>query len=104
MLRFALALALAVPLAAAAPVIAAEAPASTHQRLVSLFSEWRAFNHPSIVRGRPDYGPAAMAAKAAGLNTFKQRLGAIDTSGWSASQKGDYRYVEAEMNGLDFFL
>jgi len=54
MLRFALALAFAVPLAAGAPVIAAEAPASTHQRLVSLFSEWRAFNHPSIVRGRPD--------------------------------------------------
>ena len=104
MLRFALALAFAVPLAAGAPVIAAEAPASTHQRLVSLFSEWRAFNHPSIVRGRPDYGPAAMAAKAAGLNSFKQRLAAIDTSGWSASQKGDYRYVEAEMNGLDFFL
>ena len=104
MLRFSLALALAVPLASAAPVIAAEVPASSHQELVSLFAEWRAFNHPSIVRGRPDYGPAAMAAKAAGLNSFKQRLAAIDTSGWSASQKGDYRYVEAEMNGLDFFL
>src|SRR5262245_35743606 len=104
MLRFALALVLAVPLASASPVIAAEAPSSTHQQLVSLFADWRAFNHPSIVRGRPDYGPAAMAAKAAGLASFKQRLAAIDTSGWSASQKGDYRFVEAEMNGLDFFL
>jgi len=104
MLRFSLALALAVPLASAAPVIAAGVPASSHQQLVSLFAEWRAFNHPAIVRGRPDYGSAAMAAKAAGLNSFKQRLAAIDSTGWSASQKGDYRFVEAEMNGLDFFL
>ena len=104
MLRFSLALALAVPLASAAPVIAAEVPASSHQQLVSLSAEWRAFNHPAIVRGRPDYGSAAMAAKAAGLTSFKQRLAAIDSTGWTASQKGDYRFVEAEMNGLDFFL
>jgi hypothetical protein len=104
MLRFSLALALAVPHASAAPVIAAEVPASSHQQLVSLFADWRAFNHPAIVRGRPDYGSAAMAAKAAGLASFKQRLAAIDSTGWTASQKGDYRFVEAEMNGLDFFL
>jgi len=97
-------LAFAVPLAIPAPVIAAEMPASTHQQLVSLFAEWRSFNHPAIVRGRPDYGAAAMAAKAAGLVSFKQRLAAIGTNGWNASQKGDYRLVEAEMNGLDFFL
>ena len=99
MLRLALALAMVV---FAAPVMAAEAP--THQQLVSLFAEWRAFNHPAIVRGRPDYSVAAMAAKADGLTSFKQRLASIDTSGWSASEKGDYRLVEAEMNGLDFFL
>ena len=105
MLRLALRLALAVPAAvAAAPVMAAQAPASTHQQLVTLFAEWRAFNHPAIVRGRPDYSAATMAAKDAGLSAFKQRLAAIDTNGWSASQKGDYRLVEAEMNGLDFFL
>lgn len=105
MLRLALRLALSVPAAvAAAPVMAVQAPASTHQQLVSLFAEWRAFNHPAIVRGRPDYGASAMAAKAAGLGAFKQRLAAIDTSSWNASQKGDYRLVEAELNGLDFFL
>src|SRR6185295_20017149 len=104
MLRFALALALAVPLAPAAPVMAAQAPASSHPQLVSLFAEWRTFNHPAIVRGRPDYSAAAMSAKAAGLTAFKQRLAAIDTSSWSPSEKGDYRLVEAEMNGLDFFL
>jgi len=104
MLRLAIRLALAAPLAISAPVIAAEMPASTHQQLVSLFAEWREFNHPKIVRGRPDYGAPAMATKAAGLNAFKQRLVGIDTNGWSAPEKGDYRLVEAEMNGLDFFL
>ncbi len=104
MLRIALGLALALPVAAAAPVIAAEMPASSHQQLVSLFADWRAFNHPTIGHGKPDYGAAAMTAKASGLAAFKQRLAAIDTSGWSQSEKGDYRVVEAEMNGLDFFL
>ena len=56
------------------------------------------------MRGRPDYSAAAIAAKAKQLPQFRRRLAAIDTKGWSASQRGDHRYVEAEMNGLDFFL
>ena len=104
MLRFALGLALATPLLWAVPVSAAQAPAATHQQLVGLFAEWRAFNHPQIVRGKPDYSEQAMTARAAGLSAFKQRLAAIDTTDWSASQRGDYRLVEAEMSGLDFFL
>ena len=78
--------------------------ATGHAQLVRLFADWRAFNHPQIVRGKPDYSAAAMAAKAARLPEFRARLAAIDTSGWSASQRGDHRLVEAEMNGLDFFL
>ena len=35
-------------------------------------------------------------AKAQGLAGFKQRLAAIDTKGWSASQRGDSRLVEAD--------
>ena len=97
--------ALASPLpAVAAPAGEAALPASGHAQLVKLFAEWRAFNHPAIRSGRPDYSAAAMAAKAAGLPAFRQRLAALDQSGWSASQRGDYRLVEAEMNGLDFFL
>ena len=45
-----------------------------------------------------------MATKAARLTEFRRRLAAIQTNGWTASQKGDYRLVDAEMNGLDFFL
>jgi hypothetical protein len=88
-------------IATAAP---AQRAASTHQQLVELFRDWRAFNHPAIVRGRPDYSAKAMAVKAEQLPRFRQRLAAIDTKGWSASERGDYRFVEAEVNGLDFFL
>jgi hypothetical protein len=106
MLRFSIALALASPLiASVAGSAVAAAPASTgHAQLVSLFADWREFNHPRIVHGKPDYSAAAMAAKARRLPEFQRRLKAIDTKGWSASDRGDYRLVEAEMNGLDFFL
>ena len=106
MLRFSIALALAAPLiASVAGSAVAAAPASTsHAQLVSLFADWREFNHPRIVHGQPDYSAAAMAAKARRLPEFQRRLKAIDTTGWSASDRGDYRLVEAEMNGLDFFL
>ena len=107
MLEFCMRLLLAAPLAfvaSAVPAVVA-APATTgHAQLVELFGDWRAFNHPQIVRGTPDYSAEAMAAKAARLPEFRQRLAAIDTNGWSAAQHNDYRLVEAEMNGLDFFL
>ena len=107
MLRFALALASLLPIGsavAAVPVPPAAAEASSHAQLVKLFADWRAFNHPTILNGRPDYGAAAMSSKAARLPEFQQRLKRIDRSGWSTSQTVDYRYVEAEMNALDFFL
>jgi uncharacterized protein (DUF885 family) len=72
--------------------------------LATLFTDWRAFNHPAIVHGRPDYSAAAMIKKADGFAAFRTRLKAIDPGGWSIEQKNDYRVVEAEMNGLDFFL
>ena len=91
-------LAVAIP----TPVLA-QAP-SAHAQLVGLFTEWRRFVHPRIVRGVADYSAAAMAAKATRLADFRARLAAIDPSGWSVSDRDDYRMVEAEMNGLDFFL
>jgi hypothetical protein len=102
---------LKVLLRLAAPVLLLSTPAAAavpaavgHAELVRLFDDWRAFNHPAIVRGRPDYSARAMAAKATRLPQFRRRLAAIDTKAWSASERGDYRLVEAEMNGLDFFL
>jgi hypothetical protein len=45
-----------------------------------------------------------MTKKARGLADFRARLKAINHGDWSTEQKNDYRVVEAEMNGLDFFL
>src|SRR5204863_828137 len=105
MKRLALCLALCAPLAVMAkPAAPSEAPASSYQQLATLFTDWRALNHPAIVNGRPDYSAATMAKKAERLAAFRTRLKAIDTSGLSTEQKNDYRVVEAEMNGLDFFL
>jgi hypothetical protein len=86
------------------PSFASVPAATSHAQLVQLFTDWRQFNHPLIVRGKPDYSAQAMSAKAKQLPQFRRRFSAIDTTGWNASQRGDYRLVEAEMNGLDFFL
>ena len=95
--------ALAAPLSARPPSTAPAAEPAGHAELVRLFADWRAFNHPAIVNGRPDYSAMAMTAKAARLPALRRRLAAIDRRGFTASQTGDYRLVEAEMNGFDFF-
>ena len=94
--------ALAASPALAAPAIQVDQPG--HAALVRLFTDWRAFNHPTIIDGRPDYSASAMATKAARLTDFRRRLTAINRRGFSAPQTGDWRLVEAEINGLDFFL
>ena len=76
-------LALAAPLslmASEAPAAAAAPVATSHAQLVTLFADWRTFNHPQIVHGKPDYSAPAMAAKAARLPEFRRRLTAIDTT------------------------
>jgi uncharacterized protein (DUF885 family) len=72
--------------------------------LVKLFEQWRDFEHPTLHGDVPDYGAAAMAAKAAALPQWRKRLEAIDTQGWPREPLSDYRLVKAEMNGLDFNL
>ena len=79
-------------------------PAPGHDALVELFADWRAFEPPPWRDGAPDYGVAAMAARAEGLETLRARLRAIDPSGWPIEQQVDYHVVRAEMNGLDFNL
>jgi hypothetical protein len=86
MLRLAAAL-LAAPLLlfASAPAFAqAVAPApSGYDALVTLYKEFRAFVPPAMVKGVPDYSPAAMARHYAELQRFQARLKAIDDSGWA---------------------
>lgn len=103
---------LSVALLASSPATAAPTPPAAttaaaptgHAELVSLFAAWRAFVVPVMVDGVPDYGAAAMAQKAAGLAQFRERLAAIDRSGWPQAALTDYRLVEAELNGFDFSL
>jgi uncharacterized protein (DUF885 family) len=77
---------------------------SGYAGLVQLFEQWRDFEHPLMQGNVPDYGPSAMAAKAAALPAWQKRLAAIDTQGWPIEQLDDYKLVRAEMNGLDFNL
>ncbi len=76
--------------------------AGGYDDLVSFFADWRAFQKPKLVNGVPDYSAAAMAAQHRELARYRQRLAAIDPTGWPIAQQVDWRIVEAEMNGLDF--
>jgi uncharacterized protein (DUF885 family) len=77
---------------------------SNYASLVSLFEQWREFEHPVLKNHVADYSEAAMAAKAASLPQWRSRLAAIDTHGWPAEALTDFKLVTAEMNGLDFNL
>jgi uncharacterized protein (DUF885 family) len=86
-----------------APAAKASDP-SGYANLVQLFEQWRDFEHPAMQGNVPDYGPAAMAAKAASLPAWQKKRAAIETQGWPVEQLDDYKLVRAEMNGLDFNL
>ncbi len=96
--------ALAAAAVALAPgALAAQAgTSSSYEDLVRLFHEWRSFEAPKFVDGVPDYTAEAMTAQHEALPRWRARLAAIDRSGWSVSQRIDWRIVQAEMNGLDF--
>ena len=83
---------------------AATPPTPGYAGLAQLFEQWRDFEHPVMHGNVADYGPAAMAAKAAALPAWQKRLATIDTQGWPIEHLNDYRLVRAEMNGLDFNL
>ncbi len=87
---------------ASAPHSAAMLP--QYMALTVLFADWRRTVQPLTTDGRSDYSPAAMQRRAEALKGFRQRLAAIDRTGWPLSANTDYQIVEAEMNGLDFDL
>ena len=73
-----------------------------YANLAQFFEQWRDFEHPVMRDNVADYGPAAMAAKAAALPAWQKKLEAIDTRAWPIEHLNDYKLVRAEMNGLDF--
>jgi hypothetical protein len=78
------------------------AASATHDDLVKLFHQWRAFQRPKVVDGVPDYTASAMAVQRRELADYQRRLAAIDPNGWPIPQQVDYHLVRAEMNGLEF--
>ncbi len=84
------------------PSKAATTTGVKYEDLTALFQEWRTFQRPKLNAGVPDYSAAEMVEQHRALGGMKQRLAAIDPSGWPVAQQVDYQVVRAEMNGLDF--
>lgn len=100
--RAALGLLLIFLTAGPAPLSAQLGDAAPDADLVAVWREWRAFQRPGRVDGVPDYTPAAMARRLAGLPELRRRLAAIDTTGRPIAWRVDLELVRAEMNGLAF--
>jgi hypothetical protein len=80
----------------------AMAGTGTYGDLVALYAQWRAFEHPPLRDGAPDYTAATVAKRHAELKQYQARLAALDPAAWPVEQKIDYELVRAQMNGLDF--
>jgi len=78
------------------------AAAQSHDDLVQLFEDWRAFERPPMRDGAPDYTAERFAEAHAELADYQARLNAMDTSDWPINEQVDWHIVRAEMNGFDF--
>lgn len=75
---------------------------SGYEDLVTLFSDWRAFEQPPLRDGAPDYTAATFARRHAELKKYQARLHAIQPESWPVEQQVDHQLLRAEMNGFDF--
>lgn len=97
--------AMQVPAAPSGEAAAVADPGSypaNYAELTALFADWRQFLVPVTRDFKPDYSPAAIAAKRTAFPRYQARLKAIDITGWPKGALIDYKLVQAEMNGLDF--
>ena len=98
-----LAAALAALVLAAPAALAEAAAAPGYDAFARFFEEWRAFEHPPMKDGAPDYTAATFARRQQELKSYRDRLEAIDTSAWPVEQRVDQALVRAEINGFDFY-
>lgn len=89
-------------LAATYPVFAQAANNRSYTTLQDLFTQWRAFEHPPLRNGTPDYTTATFTKRQQQFNQLQQQLQRMDTTGWTVAQQCDWMLVYAEMNGYDF--
>ena len=73
-----------------------------YKDLLTLFSDWRAFEHPPLMDGAPDYTAATFDRRYEEFQEYRHRLQSIDTSSWPITRQVDWHIVRAEMNGFDF--
>jgi len=78
------------------------AMASTHDNLIQLFEDWRAFESPTLLNGAPDYTAERFAIRQHDYLELRARLDALDISDWPIPEQVDWHLVRAEMNGYDF--
>jgi len=80
----------------------AEQNSTDYDDLVSLFFEFRAAQDSTNDAGVPDYSAGAIAGRYEELQTFRERLAALEIDAWPLSQQVDYHLVRAEMNAVEF--
>ncbi len=73
-----------------------------YEDVVSLFKEWRAFEHPPLLKGAPDYTAATFKKRQPRFKELQSQLKAIDTTNWPINEQVDWMVIWAEMNGYDF--
>ena len=78
------------------------AMAATHDDLVQLFEDWRAFESPPLLDGAPDYTVERFDARQPEFLKLRARLDAFNISDWPIPEQVDWHLVRAEMNGYDF--
>lgn len=80
----------------------AEAQDSGWEDLVALNAELTGLRRPQRVDGVPQFGPDAVAARAAAVTSVQGRIQAMDPAAWSVADKIDYLLVWAKANGMEF--
>jgi hypothetical protein len=75
---------------------------SSYESLERLFIEWREFEKPPMRMGAPDYTAETFSNRFKEFQEIKNKLLALNTTGWTAAQRADWYVVLAEMNGFDF--
>ncbi len=75
---------------------------SSHDELLTLFADWRAFESPPLLDGAPDYTAERFVARHDEYTVLRERLDSFDIEGWPIPHKVDWHLVRAEMNGYDF--
>lgn len=75
---------------------------STHDDLVTFFSEWRAFETPPLLEGAPDYTAEQFARRYSRFLEMRRELHSFEIDDWPIPEQVDWHLVRAEMNGFDF--